>query len=177
MISFTKRLELRILAAAPSILALLLAIIYLVPKHVSGLNSVMPLLPLIPIFYWGVSAPRTTSYWVVFVIGLMIDAAQGAPLGLSSLLYMLFLSILNSQRRLLHKEGFLSKWGNLAGLFALIAGLNWLLLSWFHAQAMPVVPAVIQWGLTVACYPVLHKLFEVFDQYLISRRRGIFHGR
>ena len=177
MVPFSKRLELRFLAAIPSLLAVVLAILYLVPKYVAGLNNVMPLLPLIPVFFWGIMIARATPYWVVFAIGLVLDAAQGAPLGLSSLLYMLFLTLLNSQRRMMHKEGFLTKWGSLAVLFALISGINWLLLSWFNAHAMPVVPAVIQWGLTVAIYPVLHKAFDVLDQHMHTRKWQILHGR
>lgn len=177
MVPFSKRLELQFIAALPSVFAALLAVFYLVPKYIAGLNNVMPLLPLIPVFFWGIMIARATPYWVVFVIGLVLDAAQGAPLGLSSLLYMLFLTMLESQRKLLHKEGFLPKWASLAVLFAIMSGLNWLLLSWFHASAMPLVPAVIQWGLTVAIYPVLHKGFDLLDQHMHTRRWQIMHGR
>lgn len=176
MISFSKRLELQFLSAIPSLLTLLLAIFYLVPKHIGGLSSVMPLLPLMPVFYWAMAHPQAIPYWFMFIIGLVMDAVMGMPLGLSSLLYIFFLSVINTQRKYFHKEGFLIKWGYLCILLLVTTGLNWLLLSWFHADAMPLIPAVIQWCLTIACYPVAHKLFDMLEHHIYDRRWQIMHG-
>jgi rod shape-determining protein MreD len=176
MLSFYRRLELYFLAAIPSLLTILLAIFYLVPKHVDELGSVMPLLPLMPVFYWGVSHARAIPYWVMFAIGLVLDTVTGLPLGLSSLTYILFLWLLTAQRRFFHKEGFIIKWMYMAVLLLVITAINWLLLSWYNTEAMPILPAVMQWLLTVACYPVLHKIFDLLEEHIHSRRWEILHG-
>ncbi len=176
MLSFSRRLELYFLAAIPSLLTILLAILYLVHKHVGELGSVMPLLPLMPVFYWGVQQARAVPYWLMFLIGLVLDTVTGLPLGLSSLIYILFLWLLLAQRRFFHKEGFLIKWIYLAALLLAVAAVNWLLLSWYNTAAMPVLPAVMQWLLTVACYPVLHKIFDLLEEHIHTRRWEILHG-
>jgi rod shape-determining protein MreD len=176
MLSFSRRLELYFLAAIPSLLAILLAIFYLVPKHVDELGSVMPLFPLMPVFYWGVHQARAVPYWVMFVIGLVLDTVTGLPLGLSSLTYILFLWLLTAQRRFFHKEGFLIKWIYMAVLLLVITAINWLMLSWYHTAAQPILPAVMQWLLTAACYPVLHKIFDLLEEHIHNRRWEILHG-
>jgi rod shape-determining protein MreD len=176
MLSFYRRLELYFLASIPSLLTVLLAVLYLVPKHISALSSVMPLLPLMPVFYWGVHHARSIPYWVMFVVGLLLDTVTGLPLGISSFTYILFLWLLTAQRRFFHKEGFLIKWMYMAALLFVLAVVNWLLLSWFHTEAMPITPALMQWVLTVACYPLMHKLFDLLEDHIHTRRWEILHG-
>jgi len=175
MLSFPRRLELYFLAAVPSLLTFILAVLYLVPKHMEGLASVMPFLPIMPVFYWGIMHARAIPYWFVFLIGLVMDAVMGTPLGLSSLIYILFLSLVTTQRRFFHKEGFLVKWAYLAILLLVVAVFNWLLLSWFNGKSMPFMPATMQWLLTVACYPIAHKLFDLLEDHIHTRRWEILH--
>lgn len=177
MLPLAQRFKLRAIEALPSIMAVLLALLYLAPKPFEGLESVTPLLPLIPIFYWGVSVGRVTPYGVALCIGLAVDAAQGTPLGLSSLLYMLLVHMTRAQHRLLHKAGFLPKWASFAVLMLTLTVANWLLLSWFYARPMPWISAAIQWGMTVGCYPLLHKIFDKTEQYFHARRWHILHGK
>jgi rod shape-determining protein MreD len=176
MLSLSRRLELYFLAAIPSLLTILLAILYLVPKHIDQLGNVMPLLPLMPVFYWGVQQARAVPYWLMFAIGLMVDTVTSPFLGLSSLIYILFLWLLMAQRRFFHKEGFLVKWIYLAVLLLVITAINWLLLSWYNTAAQPILPAMTQWLITVACYPVLHKIFDLLEEHIHSRRWEILHG-
>src|SRR6266478_1286686 len=110
MIPVGIRLELAFLASTPGLITTALAIFFLSSKHLSGLGQFMPALPLIPVFYWGLTHTRDMPYWFLFALGLVMDAVMGAPLGLSSLLYMLFLKLLHMQRRFIHKEGFVIKW-------------------------------------------------------------------
>jgi hypothetical protein len=41
---------------------------------------------------------------------------------------------------------------------------------------MSVLPAFLQWLLTVCCYPILHKLFDGLSEYISERRWQILHG-
>jgi hypothetical protein len=58
----------------------------------------------------------------------------------------------------------------------IITGLMWLCLSWYEAKAMPFISAMVQWVLTVACYPVAHKLLDLLEQHIHTRRWEILHG-
>lgn len=176
MLSLANRLELYVLAALPSFVTLILAVFCLAPKHVEGLGSVMPLLPLMPVFYWGMQHARAIPYWFLFAVGLMMDAASGLPLGMSSLLYVLFLVCVHIRRKYIHREGFLVLWGFFALLLAATLGAHWLLLSWYHARALPAASAFVQYALTVACYPFVHALFDRIEHYIYGRRWHILHG-
>src|ERR1700722_13163714 len=105
MIEPSKRFELFFLSALPALITAALAVFFLASKHIAGLSHFMPLLPLIPVFYWGMAHAREMPYWFVFPLGLMQDAVTGLPLGLSSLLYIFFLLLLHAQRKYIHKEG------------------------------------------------------------------------
>ncbi len=177
MISSVKRLELMFWALLPALLTIALIVLSLVPKHLGGLGSVMPLLPLMPIFYWGMSHAREMPYWFAFAAGVLMDAATGLPLGLSSLLLIIFLALLHAQRKYIHKEGFLIKWGYFSVLLLVYAAMSWLCLSLLYARMLAVVPALVQWLLSVGMYPFLHVCFERIDRHIHERRWRVLHGR
>jgi len=176
MIPVGRRLELIILASTPSLITAALAIFYLSSKHLSGLGQFMPALPLIPVFYWGLSHSRDMPYWFVFALGLVMDAVMGMPMGLSSLLYMIFLKLLHMQRRFIQKEGFIIKWGYFGALLAVFNVLDAVGLAFFNTGPMDIGMAFLQWLLTVCCYPFFHKLFDALAEHIQSRRWHILHG-
>ncbi len=177
MIQPTKRLELLFLGSLPAIITALLTVFYLTSKHVNGLNHFMPILPILPIFYWGMMQARDMPYWFVFTVGLVMDSVMGLPLGLTSLLFIFFLFMVHAQRKYFHKEGFVIKWGYFAILLAIASIANWMLLSLFIQHSEPPVPALIQWFLTMCFYPITHKCFDGLYEYIHSRRWQILHGQ
>jgi rod shape-determining protein MreD len=175
MLAPFKRLELLLWNALPAIITLLLLMLVLAPKHVGVLGSVMPLLPLIPVYYWGLLHAREMPYWLVFTIGLVMDASTGLPLGLSSLLYMMFLALLRAQRKYIHKEGFVIKWAYFAMLLLTVCVLNWICVSLLDTMR-DIMPALIQWFLTVCCYPLFHALFDAIYRGVNDRRWRLLHS-
>lgn len=175
MMPLANRLELALLAAAPALLTLMLAAVTLAARD--GLASVMPVLPMLAVYYWDMGHVRAIPYWFVFALGLVVDAASGLPLGLSSLTYMLFLGLLYWKRKYIHKEGFAVKWGYFAGLLAAVLLAEWLALSWVYARLLPLPAGLIQWGLTAGCYPLAHAIFDALDRWMHDRRWKILHGR
>jgi len=172
-----KKLGLWFWAAVPCLITLLSIIIYLIPKHMSGFGSFMPFLPMIPIFYWGLNESRMMPYWAVFAFGLVIDSVTGLPLGLSSLLGVAFLAMLHAQHKYIYKEGFVIQWGYFALLFGMTGVAHWLLLFIFYGQMPGIKYPVIQWVLTVCCYPFFHQIFAVLTDTIARERRRIEHAR
>src|SRR4051812_6866816 len=161
MLQPSKRLELTFLSALPALITILLTIFFLAAKHISGLNHFMPILPLIPVFYWGMVHAREMPYWFVFLLGIVLDTVTGMPLlGLSSLLYIFFLILLHVQRKYIYKEGFMIKWGYFSALLAVTCSLNWIALALFFARYQPLFPGFLQWFFTVCCYPFMHRGFD-----------------
>lgn len=176
MLQPSKRFELFFLSSLPMLITALLAVFFLIAKHIGGLNHFMPILPLIPVFYWGMAHARDMPFWFVFLLGLVLDAVMGLPLGLSSLLYIFFLVLLHAQRKYFHKEGFMIKWGYFAALLGAVCAFNWLILTLFNARAEAFFPGFLQWFFTVCCYPFMHKGFDELYEYIGSRRWQILHG-
>lgn len=176
MMPWKKKLELYFLASVPALLTGLLAVAYLAPKHMEGLQHVMPILPLMPVFYWNM-LQRAVPYWFLFLLGLMMDAVTGLPLGLTSLLYLMFSGLVHTQRRYMQKEGFVMKWTSFSALAVMVIGLSWLCLSWFGGAPAPIFPALVQCALTAACYPLAHRVFDIANDYLHEQRWRVLHGR
>ncbi|MDE3015686.1 MAG: hypothetical protein KGI29_02030 [Pseudomonadota bacterium] len=170
------RAELWFWAIFPGIITVALTLLVLVSKHLPGLGHIMPVLPLMPVFYWGMLRAREMPYWLVFTLGLVTDAVIGAGLGMSSLLYMLFLGLVRTQRKYIHKEGFVIKWGYFAGLLGVVSLLYWAMLSFYYGLVMPPAPAFFQWLLTVCCYPLLHQGFDRLQDHMQARRWQVLHG-
>ena len=176
MIQFSKRLEQWYLTAIPTLVTIGLAVVTMASKHISGLNQFMPLLPVCAIFYWTIVQARSLSYIFIFLLGLVMDSVAGLPLGLTSLTYLVFVILILTQRKYIHKEGFMIKLIFFAGLLAVDNIFCWLALSFFYSSAQPVGAATLQWLLTSCCYPLVHKACDSAYDYIQSRRWQITHG-
>lgn len=163
--------------AVPCLMTLLLLVLYLAPKHIAGLGHFMPALPLIPIFYWGLFYPHEMPYWFAFAAGLVMDAVTGTPLGMSSLLYIVFLAMVQAQGKFIVREGFILQWGYFAMLLGLASFASWLFLLAVNGQAQGFFSGFIQWILTLCCYPLFHKGFDALTDRIHDRRRMIQHRR
>lgn len=173
-----KRLELVFWSFLPLAITCALVVFYVAPKHSAGLAHVMPQLYMIPIFYWGLLSLRGMPYLGVFLIGLMVDVLTGLPLGLTALLNLFFLLLVHTQRKYIIKEGFIGQWMYFSVLLLAIMGLNWVLLwllqGWLFMFSMA---ALIQWLLTVCCYPIFHHIFDRLQGSVDRRRWRVLHGR
>jgi rod shape-determining protein MreD len=172
-----KKLEIALWASLPGAITLALMLFYLIPKHISGLGNVMPLLPLIPVYFWGLHQRKEVPYWFVFLLGLIMDTVTGLPLGLTSLLYVFFLALLHAQFKYIYKEGFIIKWGYFAMLLGAMIMVNWLMLVLFYSDTFSLKFAIIQWLLTICIYPLFHMLFAALSERIAARRWKLEHVR
>lgn len=176
MIIGLKRLELLLWTVTPACITFLLFILYTIPKHLWGMNYIMPLLPLLPIFYWGRLHAPEIPYWFVFLIGLLMDVVSGTPLGLSAMLYLLFLTMLQAQSKYIHKEGFIIVWFYFAFLLSIICALQWIVLSFPGNFFHTITPVFMQWIVTTGSYPLFHKLFDRLADHISHRHWIILHA-
>lgn len=177
MFAAPRKLELFFLSALPTFITLCLVLFSLSSGYKPHfLSYFSPLLYLMPIFYWGMARAREMPYWFVFCIGLINDSVSGQPLGLSSLLYLLFLLALRRQRKYFHKDGFLVQWGYFAFFLGGVCLLNSLVLALFFGHAKGWEAVSMQWVITVCCYPLLHAFFYRIHEFTTSRRWYLLQG-
>ena len=177
MLPARKKLELFFWSCVPPFITLLFLVAYLAPKHISGLAQFMPLLHMIPIYFWGLTHARDMPYLFVFALGLVVDAISGQPMGLSSLMNVLFLVLIHAQYKYIYKEGFVVKWGYFAGMLGIYAGAHWAVLFVFFSQSHGFWTALLQWLLTACCYPFFHLWFDRLHQHITQQRWQLLHGR
>jgi len=172
MLNFTipKRTELFLWTLVPAALTLLLLLLCTIPKHLWGISAIMPILPLTSIFYWGRIKSTEIPFWFAFVIGLLMDSVSGMPLGISALLYMVFLVALHSRSKHLQNQGFMFIWWYFAVLLAIFCTLQFIIMSLYDDQIFSFVPAFLQWLITAGLYPLLHKLFDNLAEKCQHRR-------
>jgi len=179
MLSFTipKRVELFLWAVTPALITFFLFLFCTINKHIWGINSAMPLLPLIPIFYWGRMQASEMPLWFAFIVGILMDAISGLPVfGLSALLYMLFLMALNSRAHHLQKEGFMFIWWYFSMLLATLCLLQFVTMSIFEKHLYGISRIFLQWFLTAGLYPLFHKLFDRLYEKCQQRRWLLTHS-
>lgn len=163
-----QRIEWWLRAVVPFGLTLLLTLISTLPLGIQGLGPVMPVLPAIAIYYWAIYRPDLLPLIATFFIGLMHDGLTGAPIGLSSFVFLLLHGAAGSQRRFFDRKGLTVTWVGFAVFSVGAAALSWCAASLFYWRLMDPSPVAVQWLLTVAVYPIFAWPFGVLLRELLS---------
>lgn len=150
----------------PGICTVLLLLLSLTPIGLSGM-ALFPIdVCLISIYYWAIFRPAALPFWFVFLLGIVRDALMGMPLGLSSLIFILFRLVVLSQQRYLIKETFWATWAGFGIVAIPTLTVQWLLASAYVREVQPLMPAIMQWIFTFGLYPVLHIVFNALYGFL-----------
>ena len=155
-----QRVDLMVRQLVPASLVLLLVVLQAIPWHLPALAGIIPMLPMIGIYYWSVYRPDLLVPSVAFVTGLVNDVVVGGPIGISSLAFLVIQGMTASQTRFFNGKSFLVIW---SGFALLVAGalLVELVMSSLVFGRTPVLSAVgIQCALTVCLYPPVSWLFS-----------------
>jgi rod shape-determining protein MreD len=171
-----KKFELYFWSALPCLIALLLAVLVIVPKNIVSLGAVFPLLHLIPIYYWSVVHVRHMPMSFVIILGLLLDVITGVPLGVNTFSYTGFCLLIYSQRKFLLKEGFPAKWSHFAFTVGALFVGQWLLVGFLGGSFISIYNACIAWAFTALLYPFFHYQFHRLYEYSNYRRYKILHA-
>ncbi len=156
----TQRVDLMVRQLVPASLVLLLVLLQALPWHVPALAGVFPALPMIGIYYWSVYRPDLMVPSLAFATGLFNDVVLGAPIGISSLAFLVIQGMTASQTRFFNGKSFLVVWSGFA-LLAAGAMLVELVFDGLIFGRTPVASAfAIQYALTVCLYPPVSWLFS-----------------
>lgn len=151
----------------PGILTLLLLLLSMVNFRLPGISEFMPFTVAMVVFYWALFVPRLMPKWFVFVLGILQDAAYGAPLGISSLIYLLLWWLVVSQRRYFVKETFVVLWAVFSVFALFITLLSWGIHSLFFDMPLPLGNMGLQWIFSVLFYPFLHMLCNAVHEHFL----------
>lgn len=158
---FWQRLDTWARRFLPAGLSLLFVLVTVLPVPVPGYASLVPMLALAAVFFWGVHDPRLLPPVVVFAIGLIQDSLSGAPMGTGTVVLLVVYGVTVSQRRYFHNRSFIQVWVGFMVMALAAALLGWLLTVAVDGAFAPPRALLFQSVLTIAVYPlvtwVLHR--------------------
>jgi rod shape-determining protein MreD len=149
------RLDIIARCFTPFGLTVLLVLINVLPLHMPGLSSVMPLFPLISIYLWAVHHPDLMPAYAVFLIGFLQDTLIGTPIGLHILIYLMVYGTVAWQRRFLAEKPFVVIWVGFSLAAAGAAIASWLLISLYYLEIFQPEALAYQYFLSLGAFPLL----------------------
>lgn len=134
---------------------LILLLLTTIPTRIPGLAGIIPMLPLMGVYYWAIYRPDLMPAWIAFLIGLLYDIVAGTPLGVNALVLVVVQATAASQRKFFLGKSFMVAWWAFGLLAAGAIGLQWLLVSMLLGAAIDTAPVVFQYLLTMGIFPLL----------------------
>lgn len=153
--SLWHRLEHHLRNLVPFLTALVLLLLSLIPFHFPGYASIVPMLTLTVVYYWGLYRSDLLPATAVFFIGLLQDLLSGAPIGLNTGILLLVYGVVVSERRYFLHESFSIAWISFMVVAAGASALQWAALSLLDWTIHDPSPGIFQYFLTIALYPCL----------------------
>lgn len=152
----------------PFWMSLLLVFISVIPFRLPGFDMVTPLLLSISVFYWSLHRPYLLPPIVVFVLGVVQDTISGAPFGLTSLTMLIVYAIAASQRQVFVGKPFIQMWWGFMLVAIGLSFLTWVVMCFYSLALIPIVPVMIQSGLTILFFPLLAWIFALVQSGLMK---------
>lgn len=150
----------------PTLIVFLLVILTVLPVNIPSYSSVAPSMVLMAVFYWVLHRPDLLSAVSVFLIGLFHGALTGEPIGVQSFLLLSAYWFTGSQRRFFLGKSFLFVWWGFAVIAAMVAILQWILISLILGDLVTPKPALFSFLETAALYPLLAWAFARVQRFV-----------
>jgi rod shape-determining protein MreD len=154
--------------SAPFAVTVLLMLVGMTPLHLPQFGMITPPLTLMAVYYWAVHRPDLLRPMVAFGLGVLQDLLAGAPLGVSSLTFMVAYWVSLTQRRFFLGASFLMMWWGFL-LVAIVASLvQWLGYSALAGRLVQVEPALFQCAVAIGLFPLPAWLFMRVQRSFLS---------
>jgi rod shape-determining protein MreD len=159
--------------AAVYVVLILLTLILMANWALPYFSVLKPQIVLVVVFYWTLYRPTLMPPWMIFVVGLFLDAATpGVPMGTHACSYLLIAGLLKPRRRMLMGQPFMMIWAVFIAAMVVDLLIKCLAILAMGAGGLNVVTIVINALSTVLAFPVL-LLFLVSVHRLLPPSRGM----
>lgn len=154
MLYLEQKLEYGARRLLPWFVTLLLAIASVAHWPLPFVGPVSPSLPFAAIFCWAIYRPDLFGHAAAFITGLLVDALNYLPIGLSALIFVAAFQIILRQRRYLATQNFMVLWLWFTGAAFTALFIEWLVVSILQLHLVMPLPLLMQGALTAAIFPV-----------------------
>lgn len=107
------------------------------------------------VFFWGLFRPASMPPLAVFLLGVLADLLDYAPMGLTVLTFLLAYGLALRWRRGLTRLGFLLDWFAFISVAVASSALEWAATSLLSFHFLPVGDALLEAGIAIGLYPLL----------------------
>jgi len=161
------RIDLVARGIVPTVLALLLVLVGVVPLHLPHFLSLGASFALIAVYYWSVHQPSLMPVPAVFLIGLVSDCFGGAPVGVGVLVLLLVHRLVSAQRRLLLGASFIVIWWGFMMVAAAATAVAWLAACLLALGLVDPAPALFSYLLSLFLYPAVAFVFSLLQRTIL----------
>lgn len=145
----------------PFALTMALTLLTVLPLQSPGLGVAGPVWTLMGLYYWALYRPDLMPVGTVFLLGLMLDALSGTPLGSNALVFLGTHWLVVNQRRFFYGKSFAVVWLGFGLVAASTFAATWLLTCLWHGTVLDPRGVVFRYLVTVALFPLVFRaLFE-----------------
>ncbi|MCL2469866.1 MAG: rod shape-determining protein MreD [Alphaproteobacteria bacterium] len=153
----------------PFLTTLFLVLLGVMVWPVPSLGDIAPTFGLAAIYYWAVYRPDLLRPSSVFVLGLLNDAVNDMPLGLSGLLFLGVYQLAVTYRRFFAGQHFLMLWLGFAVLSFCAALLSFAGLSLYKGVLLQPLAVTAQYVLTATLFPLLAWLLNRTQRFFLTQ--------
>ena len=145
----------------PFFIITLTLFINLIPFGIRNISILTPLITYGVIYFFTIRRPEALPYIVILIAGLFNDILESNVLGISSLCFLLFQMIINSQKKYIINNTFFMMWGGFVFCLSIILLITLLLSKFiFHISYLPLYIVSMEWIISIFLYVPTHWLLN-----------------
>ena len=148
--------------------SVLFVIIFYMPLGFLSLNGIRPMVGIACVYFWLQHRPDVFNLWSVFGVGVVADILSSSPMGANILEMLLMYSFVNVTSRFFNAKPFVVLWYGFMLLTLAVLFINWLLLSVYYSQFLPLSMLLFAYLITIAIYPLLSLLLAFVQNKLMK---------
>ena len=148
----------------PALLSISLVIINVVPFHISGFGRIIPLLPIMAVYHWGIYRSELLPVYVVFLIGILQDTLSGVPLGLNALTFVSVYWFVVAQHGFFLGKSFPIVWLGFGLISGVAMTVMWAILALYYTAVIDAKAAFFQYITTLGLYPLIAWGFQLWQR-------------
>ena len=116
------------------------------------------------VFFWTLKNPNHLGYFAIFIAGIVNDAINGIPMGVSSLCYLLICTLTSYLRNITIIPNFIKDWFFFLFITLLINSIQVLVLDLIFLIDVSYFSYLVNTGFTFILYPIFLILFNYINQ-------------
>jgi rod shape-determining protein MreD len=131
--------------------------------HISLLFGVAPKLTICLLFIFAIKFPHAVTLFTAVATGLVLDLAQGNPLGYTSSIFLIVFLVAEFRLNILKDAETSAIWLDFVLLFFGIVIYNMIIFGIYERQFPPFTETTLQFGLTILIFPILNWMVELYQ--------------